>query len=191
MKKNSKIFIFMSMLLTAHLLVSCSENQSYAEQIDTERQACNAFLANFEIREVPADSVFEVGANAPYYRLDPDGYIYMQVLKTGDLSQKAKKSQTIYFRYTRYNLLTWYNQDHYWVGSGNADDMSSPATYFNYDDYSLPVSEQWGYGIQMPMNYLGVNCEVNLVIKSKVGWSKESTYVTPYFYHVRYFRSKV
>lgn len=193
---SKKIFIKIVALVVLGVLslgglTSCNDNESYAELLDDERHACNAFLANFRIAEVPADSVFEVGSDAPYYKLDEDGNVYMQVLKTGDLSKKAKKSQYIYFRFTRYNLLTWYTQDHAWNGEGNADDISSASTYFLYQDYTLPSSSQWGYGVQMPLNYLGVDCEVNLVIKSQYGQTSDISYVQPYMYHVRYFPSKI
>lgn len=189
--RKLNVITILAALLAAVALSSCSDDESYAELLDDERHACNAFLANFRVEEVPADSVFEVGENAPYYKLDEDGNVYMQVLKTGDLSNKAKKSQYIYFRFTRYNLITWYTEDYAWNGEGNADDMSSSSTYFMYNDYTLPASSEWGYGLQMPLNYLGVNCEVNLVIKSQYGQSSEISYVQPYMYHVRYFRSKI
>ena len=58
---------------------SCENNRSYAELLNDERQSCNAFLCNFRLADVPADSVFEVGENAPFYKLDPDGNVYMQL----------------------------------------------------------------------------------------------------------------
>lgn len=192
MKTSIKILFALGVLMVATSLTSCNSNESYANMLNDERHAVNAFMANFQIKDVPADSVFEVGENAPYYKLDDEGNVYMQVLKTGDRkNNKARKSQYIYFRYTRYNLDYWYNQDHYWVGSGNADDMSANTCYFLYNDYTLTVSSQWGYGLQMPLDYLGIDCEVNLVIKSQYGWTDEYTNVTPYMYHVRYFPSKI
>lgn len=194
MKKDNLVkMLALTLLAVMSLgsLTSCNDNESYAEMLDDERHACNAFLANFRIAEVPADSTFEVGSDAPYYKLDDDGNVYMQVLKTGNLADKAKKSQYIYFRFTRYNLITWYTQDHAWNGEGNADDMGNASTYFLYQDYTLPTSSQWGYGLQMPLNYLGADCEVNLVIKSQYGQTSDISYVQPFMYHVRYFRSKI
>ena len=173
--------------------VSCEKNRSYAELLKDERQACNAFLCNFRLAEVPADSVFEVGSDAPFYKLDAEGNVYMQVLKAGDRkNNKARKSQTIYFRYTRYNLNTWYTENRTWTPSGgNADDMSMATTSFQFDDYTRQTSIEWGTGIQMPLKYLGVDCEVNLIVKSQYGKSDEISYVTPFLYHLRYFPSKV
>lgn len=193
MNIKKKTLFILCIMAAAMGLASCEKNRSYAELLNDERHACNAFLCNFRLEEVPADSVFEVGSNAPFYKLDPDGNVYMQVLKAGDTkNNKARKSQTIYFRYTRYNLSTWYTEDRTWSPSGgNADDMSTATTSFQFDDYTRQSSSEWGTGIQMPLKYLGIDCEVNIVIKSQYGRSDEISYVTPFMYHVRYFPSKV
>lgn len=191
---NTKKILFILVIMAVTMsFVSCEKNRSYAELLKDERQACNAFLCNFRLAEVPADSVFEVGSDAPFYKLDAEGNVYMQVLKAGDRkNNKARKSQTIYFRYTRYNLNTWYTENRTWTPSGgNADDMSMATTSFQFDDYTRQSSIEWGTGIQMPLKYLGVDCEVNLIVKSQYGKSDEISYVTPFLYHLRYFPSKV
>ena len=193
MKKTLKMLAAMATLFMTLTTTSCSDNKSYAEQLEDERRACNAYLASFEvINEIPKDTVFQTGANAPFYRIDPDGNVYMQVLKAGDRkNDRAKTSETIYFRYTRYNLTYWYTQDKAWIGEGNADDMSLAPCYLKYNDFSLPASSQWGFGLQLPLGLLGVNCEVNLVIKSQFGLANEISYVIPFMYHVRYFHSQI
>ncbi len=191
MKISKHLLLLLALVMGAATLTSCSDDESYAELLDDERYACNAFLANFEIRDIPQDTVFETGDDAPFYRLDDEGNVYMQVINAGDrVNDKARTGEYIYFRYLRYNVLTWYTNNYYWVGSGNADDMSQAATYFIFNDYTLPASSEWGYGIQMPLQYLGVGCEVNVLIKSKYGRSDETSYVSPYLYHVRYFHSR-
>ena len=141
---------------------------------------------------VPEDSVFEVGEDAPFYRVDPEGNVYMQVLKAGDrLNDRAKKGDPIYFRYSRYSLSVWYADKRWEVYSGNETSMDALPCSFNYGDYSLPSTSQWGYGIQLPLTFVGVNSEVNLIIKSQYGWMSEMAAVIPYLYHVRYFRTQV
>ena len=174
------------------LLSACSDDQSYADRLNDERNAVNAFLANHRVvMSVPEDSVFEVGENAPFYRIDADGNVFMQVLNAGNKNDKAKTGEPIYFRYSRYNLSTWYADGTWTVYSGNETSMDAMACSFNYADYTLPTSSQWGYGLQFPLLFLGVECEVNLVIKSQYGFTNEITYVTPFFYHVRYYHSQI
>ena len=195
MKNNSLLnkCLLLAVLMLA-VCSSCNDDQSYADRLNAERNAVNAYLANHRVvMSVPKDTVFEVGVDAPYYRLDPDGNIYMQVLKAGDrVNDRAKNGQPIYFRYSRYNLSNWYA---YGVltatEDGNERSMSAVSTYFNYNNYTLPSSSQWGYGLQYPLLFLGVECEVNLVVKSQYGFSSELSYVTPFLFHVRYFHSQI
>ena len=190
-----KRIISSSVLLGALVLValsSCNDDQSYADRLNEERNAVNAYLANHRVvMSVPEDSIFEVGENAPFYRIDPDGNVYMQVLDSGDLNDKAQKGEPIYFRYSRYNLSTWYSSGTWEVYSGNETSMDAMSCSFKYSDYTLPTTTQWGYGLQYPLLFLGVECEVNLIIKSQYGFTSELTYVMPFFYHVRYYHSQI
>ena len=171
---------------------SCSDTQSYAELLTDEAKAVNYFLANQRVvNEVPADSIFEEGPDAPYYRMDEDGNVYMQVLKAGNTKEKAKYDQRVYFRFMRYNLNTYANTGKMPDGDGNAENMNMASTYFNFGNYSLPNTSGYGAGLQLPLNYLGTDSEVNIVIKSQYGMSSEISYVIPYLYSVRYFISKI
>lgn len=201
MKKNNnmmmnitkKLAMFAATAMLAVAASSCSDEVSYADRLNSERNACNAFLATKRVvNEIPADTIFEVGENAPFYRIDNEGNVYMQVIKSSDRkADKAKVSETIYFRYTRYNIVSWYETGSLIPYDGNATDMSTSSSYFNYSDYTLPASSQWGYGLQMPLNFLGVECEVKLLVKSQYGLTSEISYVMPFLYHVRYFHSKI
>ena len=180
-------------LFAIAMLTACDNDQSYADRLNEERNAVNAYLANHRVEmSIPEDSVFEVGENAPFYRIDPDGNVFMQVLNPGDkVNDKAKTGEPIYFRYSRYNLSTWYADGTWTVYSGNETSMDAQSCTFNYADYTLPSSSQWGYGLQFPLVFLGVECEVNLIIKSQYGFTNEISYVTPFFYHVHYFHSQI
>ena len=191
--KINKIFIAASLALAAMLpLASCKDSTSYADLLNDERHATNAYLSNFRvINEIPADTIFETGEDAPFYRIDKEGNVYMQVLRASDRKKDApKKSQRIYFRYMRYNLNAWYVYSD-WEGEGNEKDMSLSTAYFLYGNYNDTESVAWGYGIQMPLALLGINCEVNLLIKSQYGLAAEVSYVQPYLFHVRYFPSQI
>ncbi len=187
---NHAILLAITVLM---MLAACNNDESYADRLNDERNAVNAYLANHRIvMSVPEDTVFEIGENAPFYRIDTDGNVYMQVLKAGDrINDRAKKSEPIYFRYSRYNLATWYADGVWKPTDGNENTMDAASCSFNFSDYTLPSSSQWGYGLQYPLLFLGVECEVNLVIKSQYGLTNEISYVTPFFYHVRYYHSQI
>lgn len=171
--------------------VSCNDSDSYSDLLKDETTAVNNFLADHRVENnIPADSIFEYGENAPYYKMDEDGNIYMQVLKTGSKDNMAKADQLIYFRFTRYDLYS-YSDGELPEGFGNANDFDYKNTEFRFGNYTLPSSSQWGTAIQLPLYYLGIDCEVNLVIKSQYGYTDEISYVTPYMYNVRYFKSQI
>ncbi len=190
--KLSKHILFLGMVVLT-MLTACNDDQSYADRLNEERNAVNAYLSNHRVvMSIPKDSIFEVGEDAPFYRIDPDGNVYMQVIKAGDrVNDRAKKGDRIYFRYSRYSLAIWYAEKLMEVYSSNENSMDAQSCSFTYADYSLPSTSQWGYGLQYPLNFLGVECEVNLVIKSQFGFTSEISYVMPFLYHVRYFRSMI
>lgn len=191
MKKSFNISCFIvaaaaiALLLTAS---SCSKSRSYSEMLRDEEKATNWWLSNQKvINEVPADSVFLTGEDAPFYKLDEDGFIYMQVINPGDLNNKAKKGQQVYFRYTRTNILDMYlGYDP--SSSGNAGDVGNGNTAsFRFDDLYASSSQTYGAGIQMPLFYLGLDCEVNLVLRSYYGFQGETGQCQPYICNVKYY----
>ena len=193
MKRFSTVYMLMCGLCTITLFTACNNDQSYADRLNDERNAVNAYLADHRVEmKIPEDSVFEVGENAPFYRIDADGNVFMQVLNAGNrVTDRAKKGEPIYFRYSRYNLATWYADGIMALTSGNENTMDAASCSFNFSDYTLPSSSQWGYGIQYPLLFLGVECEVNLVVKSQYGFTSEISYVTPFLFHVRYYHSQI
>lgn len=204
--KITKILSLICCGLAALAAVSCKDKESYADLLTDENHAVNAYLADFPvIGSVPADGKFlttqdimaEQGLNraeaellTPFYRMDEDGNVYMQVVNPGITDSKAEEDQLIYFRFTRYNLKAWYEYDT-WTPSGNATDLGTNTTSFRYKNTTLQSTTQWGEGIQVPLEYLNLGCEVNIIIKSYLGPEDEITSVYPYLYKIRYFESKI
>lgn len=190
---NLRVFKFLFALpalaiVLATAFSSCNDQESYADLLEKERKACNSFLADHRVENsIPADSVFEVGPDAPYYRIDEEGFLYMQVLNPGNKEDKAKYDDLIYFRFMRMSLTDlWEYKLEYW--DGNADDMGTSPTSFRFGNFSLSSTSQYGQGVQAPLTFLGIGCEVNLVVKSQYGLTDEIAYVTPFLYNIRYFR---
>lgn len=178
-------------LAAAVALCSCNDGKSYAELLTDETKATNNFLANQNvILDVPADNNFEIDEDAPYYRLDEENNIYMQIISMGDLDDMAQDDELIYMRFTRYNLYSYdAATDDLGEGYGNATDLSLGSASFRYNNFTLTSSSMWGTGLQMPLKYIGINGEVNILIKSQYGLTDEIANVIPYLYNVRYFRA--
>lgn len=201
MKLLRNILLYISFLTpAAALLSSCSDTKSYAELLNDETKCINAYLADQRVvGNVPADSVFEQGENAPYYRMDEDGNVYMRVIKDDPNGAKAKYNDLVYMRLTRFSLYEYAGKPYYvngqlnttyYDGDGNDD---NPLNQFNFRFQNMDItsSSQWGEGLQLPMEYLHYNCEVELVIRSQAGMSDEIASVIPYMYRVRYTKSNI
>ncbi len=192
--KIKPINLLLCCIAAAFSLASCSNGESYSDRLNAERNSCNAYLSDHRVvNEIPADTVFETGPDAPFYRINPDGQVYMQVISAGDrIKDRARKGENIYFRFTRSDLNSWYSTGVLNAYQSNEDDMSAAPASFKYKDYTLPTSAAWGYGIQLPLDFIGVDgSEVNLVVKSNFGFTSDMSYVIPYLFHVRYFHSKI
>lgn len=189
-------FSLMSLVLAAMTLASCSKTESYSDLLKKEQKVSNWFLAQHKVcNEIPADSVFLTGPDAPYYRMDDDGYVYMQVIKAPNVKDRRIPStgEQVYFTFTRYNIETMYNNNTLTVdGVGNQDNFLSSVgnTYFMFNNYSVSSSSQFGSGIQVPVSYLGFDSEVNILLKSYYGFSDESTTCIPYLVNTRYFKAE-
>lgn len=189
------IFKHLSSMATVAILAmsaisfqSCNDTKSYAERLVDENKAINLYLSDHKVvNSIPEDENFETGPDAPFYRLDAEGNVYMQVIRPGDRENNmASDDELIFFRFTRYNLLYYYNYGEL-IGEGNAIDMNYSPTSFRFNNTTLSSSTQYGSGIQMPLNYLGVDCEVNIIVKSQYGFTSEMSTVSPYLYNIRYF----
>lgn len=195
MNKLARIFLFLTAAL--FLLSSCNDGKSYADLLKEEDRAVKAFLANkIVINEIPADSVFitlqDVPDNdtlaVPYYKLDSDGNVYMQVLEAGDLDNRFEKGDDVNLRFLRYDLKALVNGENP-TPMGNAN---SPIDYvtIRFGETTLSSTTQYGTGIQYPMYFLGNECHVNLLIRAKAGFTSETSTVMPYLYNIRYFKTK-
>lgn len=165
---------------------SCKDSKSYAELLNDETKSVNSFLADQNvILDIPADSVFEYGPDAPFYRIDPDGNVFMQVIEPGD-KEKVKNDALVFFRFTRYNLNEYVLTGELGTGSGNSENIGAGSASFRFNNFTLTTSSQWGAGLQMPLNFLGLNSHVRLVVKSQFGVSNEIAQVIPFLYDIRY-----
>ncbi|MDE6284024.1 MAG: DUF4827 domain-containing protein [Muribaculaceae bacterium] len=168
------------------ILGSCKDTKSYAELLTDETKAINVFLSDQNvILDIPADSVFVYGEDAPYYRIDEDGNVFMQVIDPGE-DKKVADDTLVFFRFTRYNLSEYAVTGTLGAGAGNSENIGMGSASFRFNNYTLSTSSQWGSGIQLPLNFLGLNSHVRLVIKSQFGLTSEIAQVIPYLYDIRY-----
>lgn len=123
--------------------------------------------------------------------MNGDGTVYMRVINTGDMKNRPKKGDMVYFRFMRKNINYMYQgMDVKW--EGNAENMGSSMNGTNliYGNTTLQSTTQYGTGIQVPLDYLGYDCEVDIIIKSVEGLQGDISACIPYIYNIRYFKAE-
>ena len=155
----------------------------------TEQRAMKKYLSKFDVvDQLPAIADIQVGSVAPFYKLNSEGTVYMQVVRIGS-APVAFEGETIYFRFLRYNLLSYFDNGVLPNGEGNMNSLTPAATSIVIGSHNQTTT-QWGTAIQMPMLLgLPVDSEVNLVVASDAGFSSEINSVIPFLYNIRYFKS--
>lgn len=181
------------------MALGCSKSQSYSELLRDEERACNWWLSDKNVNlELPED-IREIitsetlrsgndtwGEDAPFYKLDAEGYVYMQVVRA-DFSEMVEEGDLVYFRYVRESILDLYDGVE-GTTEGNGNYLPSGSKSFVYRNTYLSSTTTWGTGIQMPLQYIGYNSEVNLVLKSYYGFTNEQSYCIPFLINIKYYK---
>ena len=109
-------------LLFMGTLMSCEDTKSYSDLLNEEEHADNWFLSGQRVCvEIPADSVFETGENAPFYKMNPEGSVYMKVIERGNMNDRPKEGQKVYFRFMRKDIKSMYEGgDPAWDGNAGS-----------------------------------------------------------------------
>lgn len=188
--KHYKTIILFTATVLSFGFASCDKGESYAELLKKEEKAVNWYLAGESVETaIPSDSIFIEGEDAPFYKMDEDGSVYMRVINSGDKNDKPESGDRVYFRYSRMNLRNFYEAGiEQWVG--NSSDLNSNIgnTSFILDNYKLESSYRYGTGLQLPLKYLGYNSRVRLVVKAQAGFASEQSQCLPFIIDVRYFK---
>lgn len=170
--------------------ITITQNPCTLEDLKkTEQWAMKKYLSKFDVvDQLPAIADIQVGSVAPFYKLNSEGTVYMQIVRKGT-APAATEGETIYFRFLRYNLLSYLENGVLPNGEGNMNSLTPAATSFELGS-DKPSTTQWGPALQMPM-LLGfpVDSEVNLVVASEAGFISEISSVTPFLYNIRYFKT--
>lgn len=193
MKKN-KITIFLACLsvMLGAAMTSCDDTQSYSDLLRDEEKAVNWYLSALRVEPYAPKTIdeFIIGEDAPYYKMDEDGYLYMQIVNKGS-DEMAEVNDRVYFRFMR-KCIKYLYQGYDVSWEGNAWDMNNGlgSTSLIYQNYSVPTTSQFGTGIQLPLQYCGYDSEVNLVISSNQGFTTDQTSCLPYIYNVKYYKAE-
>ncbi len=173
---SGKIFIKYKMLTQQDLIVR-------------ERKAIDYFLKDVMVATTTPSNIaqFQVGENAPFYYLDENHNVTMRILSMGN-EGIAEDGDLVFFRFLRYNLMTFFTTGSMPTPNGNYYSLDEAASFY-YNDFLTPSSALWGKGIQMPLlKGVPLGSKVQLVISSQEGIKNEYAYYIPYLYEISYFQ---
>ena len=127
MKYNKSLatFSIIAGFFSSLFFTACEKGESYADLLKKEEKAVNWYVSGFWVEdEIPADSVFISGEDAPFYKMNEDGSVYMKVIDAGDIGDKPQKGDRVYFRYSRMDLRNFYEAGlEQWIG--NSSDLNA------------------------------------------------------------------
>lgn len=191
---SRKIALMCLTAVAGLVFVACDKSESYSDLLRDEEKAVNWFLAQQRVETKAPEKAedFEIGPNAPFYRMNNDGTVYMQIISRGDLNDRPQSGDKVFFRFQRQNIKSMW-LDIPTTSVGNMDNLDTASTYLFYGNTVYPNSTQFGTGIQVPLDYLGYYSEVNLVIKSYSGFTgqnfqSEQSSCIPFLLNVKYYR---
>lgn len=189
MRKFKFIYCLLA-IASAFGWAGCSKTESYSSLLKKEEHAANWYLSNKKVcTELPPDSVFVYGEDAPFYKLDEDGYVYMQVVNPGSETDRPETGDLVYVRYNRTNLKSLYETGTL-SSNGNNSNMEMATVQIVFNDFSVVNSQKYGRGIQDALSYLGYNSEVNLVLRSYYGFTSDMGQCIPYIINLKYFKAE-
>ncbi|MCR5077728.1 MAG: DUF4827 domain-containing protein [Prevotella sp.] len=208
-----KITFLLVMLAGVLAFSSCNKTETYAEQLDRERDAINAYIVKQGINVIN-EAQFEKQGNTTdvsknQYVLFSSSGVYMQLVKKGTGTPIRKgETATVLCRFSERNLLTdtlqLTNNVLYYSGvvdkmsvtntSGTytaSFDASSSVMYNAYRSTSVPA------GWLVPMTYVNLGrlatasselAHVKLIVPSQQGQINASQSVYPCFYDLTFQR---
>lgn len=210
MKKTSLLFVLLAAIV---LMVSCDKKDTYADQLDRERNAINAYVVKEGIKVISEEQFnaqnHTTNVSKNEYVLLANSGVYMQIVDLG-VGKKIKKGETatVLCRFDERNLLTdslqLTNNALYWSGMVDKMMVTNTSGTFtaSFDqgssvmfkaNQSTIVPEGW----LAPLRYINIGrpktatekiAKVRLIVPSSKGSEQSKNRVTPCFYEITYQR---
>ena len=173
--KKIQIILIGVLLLAAY---GCRNNNIYSEQLKRERALIENYISRSGIVVVdtlPADDAW--GDNV-YYRVPDYDNFYFHMVQLGDTTEPELESgETVLLRFKRYTLDEYPDTVFNWTTMDSADPIK-----LQYKINSETSCPGWQLALEY-MKYPDSQCKI--ICPSKMGFSEESSSVTPYGYDLK------
>ncbi|MCP3894269.1 MAG: DUF4827 domain-containing protein [Bacteroides sp.] len=209
------IFILFALLAVGSLFQSCDNTKTYAEMLDEEKNAVNAYIKKYNIQvisleEFEKDTVTDVAKNE--YVAFSNG-VYMQIVNRGDEGESNKfvNNNVILARFVEVDILLGDTTLASTVCNPAGPNFELYPDGFRYTESGTSIYGQFlsesglagwqgvglgmgvAYGTSVPagwllaLKYIRSGAHVKLIVPSKMGHQIAQQKVYPYFYDVRKF----
>ncbi|WP_291530336.1 DUF4827 domain-containing protein [Bacteroides sp. UBA939] len=191
------ILFFLALLACSVAFQACDDTKTYAEMLEEEKSAINAFIKDNDIKVISQsefyrnDSTTDISQNE-YVQLASG--VYMQIVDKGseNLADTMKNNDLLLVRFVEYGLVekdtTLTNlfdpqivdEFRYTVTSSSiAGIFMDGYMYRKYQSSAVPA------GWLVPLSYVRDMAHVKLIVPSKMGHNNAMQSVYPYYYDIR------
>lgn len=195
--KKLTLFFF-ALLAACFAFQACDDTKTYAEMLDEEKDAINAFIKDSNI-VVISQSEFHAQDSMTYdneYVQLASG-VYMHIVDKGstNLADTIKPNDLILVRFSEYGLIEGYetlsnlkeptivDEFRYTVTSSSiAGIFTQGYMLMNYSSSAVPA------GWLVALTYVRDGAHVKLIVPSKMGHSNAQRQVYPYYYDIQKFQ---
>lgn len=202
------LLLFFSLLATGYIFQACDNTKTYAEMLDEEKDAVNAFIRKHNIKVISEEEFKSKGYTTDITRNEyvsfPSNGIYMQIVDKGEDKDTIRNNNVVAVRFVeadvKTNDTTCFNvvlpgfeeYSNYYTypdvfryvetGTTVAGVFLEGSMYAKYTTTDVPPG--WLIALKYVTNY----GHVKMIVPSKMGHQTASKYVNPYFYDIRKFQ---
>lgn len=204
------LLFFFSLLAFGYIFQACDNTKTYAEMLDEEKDAVNAFVKKHNIKVISEDEFKAKGYTTDasegvneYVSFTSTG-IYMQIVNKGVEGDTIRNNNVVAVRFVETDIKTndttsfnvvlpgFENNPMYYTypdvfryvdnGSTVAGVFLEGSMYATYSATDVPPG--WLVALKYVTNY----AHVRIIVPSKMGHQTANKYVNPYFYDIRKFQ---
>lgn len=202
------LLLFFSLLAFGYIFQACDNSKTYAEMLDEEKDAVNAFIRKHNIKVISEEEFEAKGYTTDvdkneYVSFSSNG-IYMQIVDKGEDKDTIRNNNVVAVRFVEADVKTNDTTCFNVVLPGFEDDF----IYYTYPDVFryvesgttvagvfLEGSMYAKYGTTdvppgwlVALKYITNYGHVKMIVPSKMGHQTANQYVNPYFYDLRKFQ---
>lgn len=184
MKKGFNILLI---VCAALMTLSCSKTKSYTDMLKAEEKAIDRLIAQEGIevlKDFPVDTIFKENQ---FVKLENG--VYMNIIDRGTSQRAVLNKTNILIRFTARHIisdsLTYIAKNNYYIYSNYGPHSNGTTPWeFRYGAYAEANVWFIGEGIQTPLEYVGDNAKVKLIVPFKRGDYYDDRAGEPLYYEI-------